>query len=400
MRILIISTQFPYPSRSGFEVRVYQLMRQLARRHEVTLLSYALPEEGEDVAALAAELTVRVVERSASPTKAKRAVQLLSLASQLPYACREVRSQQMQRAIDELCARVQFDVIQLESVLACQFSLPAGPKKLLDEHNIEYELLRRQSEQERSSIRRVYSRVEHARVRRFEQSAWKRVDGCLVTSERELEIVRRHAPEIAAAVVPNGVDLEYFQATDRPIEPFSAVFNGVLDYRPNVDAALYLVDQIWPLVLEGCPQAQLSLVGRTPASEKRRLRRPGVTVTGEVADLRPYLDRAAVVAVPIRIGGGTRLKVVESLALGKAIVSSSLGCEGIAVTPGRDLLIADDPRSFAERILELFANEALRRELGRNGRALVEHEYSWDLAGEQIESLLEVLAAQSVGRVR
>jgi glycosyltransferase involved in cell wall biosynthesis len=375
-------------------------MRQLARRHEVTLLSYALPEEGEDVAALAAELTVRVVERSASPTKAKRAVQLLSLASQLPYACREVRSQQMQRAIDELCARVQFDVIQLESVLACQFSLPAGPKKLLDEHNIEYELLRRQSEQERSSIRRVYSRVEHARVRRFEQSAWKRVDGCLVTSERELEIVRRHAPEIAAAVVPNGVDLEYFQATDRPIEPFSAVFNGVLDYRPNVDAALYLVDQIWPLVLEGCPQAQLSLVGRTPASEKRRLRRPGVTVTGEVADLRPYLDRAAVVAVPIRIGGGTRLKVVESLALGKAIVSSSLGCEGIAVTPGRDLLIADDPRSFAERILELFANEALRRELGRNGRALVEHEYSWDLAGEQIESLLEVLAAQSVGRVR
>jgi glycosyltransferase involved in cell wall biosynthesis len=291
-------------------------------------------------------------------------------------------------------------VIQLESVLACQFSLPAGPKKLLDEHNIEYELLRRQSEQERSSIRRVYSRVEHARVRRFEQSAWKRVDGCLVTSERELEIVRRHAPEIAAAVVPNGVDLEYFQATDRPIEPFSAVFNGVLDYRPNVDAALYLVDQIWPLVLEGCPQAQLSLVGRTPASEKRRLRRPGVTVTGEVADLRPYLDRAAVVAVPIRIGGGTRLKVVESLALGKAIVSSSLGCEGIAVTPGRDLLIADDPRSFAERILELFANEALRRELGRNGRALVEHEYSWDLAGEQIESLLEVLAAQSVGRVR
>jgi len=400
VRILIISTQFPYPSRSGFEVRVYQLMRQLARRHEVTLLSYALPEEGEDVAALAAELTVRVVERSASPTKAKRAVQLLSLASQLPYACREVRSQQMQRAIDELCARVQFDVIQLESVLACQFSLPAGPKKLLDEHNIEYELLRRQSEQERSSIRRVYSRVEHARVRRFEQSAWKRVDGCLVTSERELEIVRRHAPEIAAAVVPNGVDLEYFQATDRPIEPFSAVFNGVLDYRPNVDAALYLVDQIWPLVLEGCPQAQLSLVGRTPASEKRRLRRPGVTVTGEVADLRPYLDRAAVVAVPIRIGGGTRLKVVESLALGKAIVSSSLGCEGIAVTPGRDLLIADDPRSFAERILELFANEALRRELGRNGRALVEHEYSWDLAGEQIESLLEVLAAQSVGRVR
>jgi glycosyltransferase involved in cell wall biosynthesis len=381
-------------------MRVYQLLRQLARRHEVTLLSYAMPEEGEDAYALAAELTVRVVERGATPTNAKRAVQLLSIASQLPYACREVRSAQMQSAIDELCARVRFDVIQLESLPACQFNLPIGPKTLLDEHNIEYELLRRQSERERSIIRRAYNRVEHARVRRFEQSTWERVDGCLVTSERELEIVRRHAPGVVGAVVPNGVDLEYFQATDPSIEPFSAVFNGVLDYRPNVDAALYLVDEIWPLVLEICPQARLSLVGRAPASEARRLRRPGVTVTGEVADLRPYLERAAVVVVPIRMGGGTRLKVLESLALGKAIVSSSLGCEGIAVTAGSDLLTADDPRSFAERILELFANEPLRLELGRSGRALVEREYSWDLAGEQIESLLEALVDPSIGPVR
>ncbi|HEX2703016.1 MAG TPA: glycosyltransferase family 4 protein [Solirubrobacteraceae bacterium] len=399
MKILVVSTQFPYPPRSGSEARVYQLMRQLARRHEVTLLSYAMPDEREDAAALAAELTVRVVERSAAPRKAKRAVQLLSIASRLPYACREVRSQQMQRAIDELCAQVQFDVIQLESLPTSQFSLPIAPKLLLDEHNIEYELLRRQSEQERSIIRRVYNRVEHARVRRFEQSTWERVDGCLLTSERELEIVRRHAPGLAAAVVPNGVDLQRFQATDRPVEPFSAVFNGVLDYRPNVDAALYLVDQIWPLVLEVCPQARLSLVGRAPPSEVRRLGRRGVTVTGEVADIRPYLERATVVVVPMRMGGGTRLKVVESLALSKATVSSSLGCEGIAVTPGRDLLTADDPRSFAEGILELFENEPQRRELGRNGRALVEREYSWDLAGEQMESFLEALVAQSSERV-
>ena len=374
-------------------------MRQLARRHEVTLLSYATPEESEDADALAAELTVRVVERSATPTKAKRVAQLLSIASQLPYACREVRSHQMQSAIDELCGRVQFDVIQLESLPTGQFSLPAGPRTLLDEHNIEYELLARQSEQERSTIRRAYNRVEHARVRRFEENTWKRVDGCLVTSERELEIIRLHAPGIAGAVVPNGVDLDYFHATDRPVEPFSAVFNGVLDYRPNVDAALYLLDEIWPLVLAVCPQARLSLVGRAPASQARRLRRTGVMVTGEVADLRPHLERAAVVVVPIRMGGGTRLKVLESLALGKAIVSSSLGCEGISVTPGRDLLTADDPRSFAERILELFTNEPLSRELGRNGRALVEREYSWDLAGEQIESLLEALIPHSIGPV-
>ncbi len=392
MKVLVVSTQFPYPPRSGFETRVYQLCLQLAKAHEVTLLSYASAEDRVDVAALAEQFPVRIVEREPTSVARKRATQLRSLASPLPFACREVKSQPMQSAIDELCSSERFDVIQLESVLLTQYEMPAGPAVILDEHNVEYDLFRRLSQGERSIPRRAYNGIEHARVRRFEQAAWNRVDGCLVASGRELAIVREHAPGTAAVAVPNGVDLEYFQPSERPVDLQTAVFNGVLEYRPNLDAALYLVEEIWPLVVEDCPHARLTLVGRGPLAALRRLSRPGVVVAGEVPDVRPHLERAAVVAVPIRMGGGTRLKVVEGLALGKAIVSTTVGCEGIAVADGTDLLIADDARGFADRIIDLFTSETLRRSLGINGRALVEREYSWELAGERIGGLLERLA--------
>jgi sugar transferase (PEP-CTERM/EpsH1 system associated) len=391
VNILILATQFPYPPRSGFETRVYQLARQLARRHRATLVSYAAPRQRADAAALERELAVRVIERGRLPLLRRRLTQLRGVASTRPFACVEVHSREMQEVIGELCAQDSFDVIVLESSLLCQFSFPPGPKLVLDEHNIEYELFGRLGRQERSLPRRAFYRLEHRRFRRFEQRAWRQVDGCLVTSERELEIVAAHAPGLPLAAVPNGVDLDYFHAPAESVTPDTAVFNGVLDYRPNVEAALHLIDDIWPRVLRARPGAQLTIVGRAPEAIVRRLQAPGVVITGEVPDVRPHLAGAAAVVVPIRIGGGTRLKIVEALAMGKAVVSTSIGCEGIAVSDGVELLIADDPESFARRILEVFASEPLRRSLGAAGRELVEREYSWELAGERANALLESL---------
>jgi glycosyltransferase involved in cell wall biosynthesis len=218
-----------------------------------------------------------------------------------------------------------------------------------------------------------------------------------VTSEREAGILEDHAPGTPVAVVPNGVDLELFRASPAATEPFTAVFNGVLDYRPNLDAALYLVDEIWPLVRRRCPLAQLLLVGRGSAADRRRLEREGVAVTGEVPDVRPYLERATVVLVPIRMGGGTRLKVVEGLAMGKAMVSTSLGCEGIAVRDGEHLLVADTPGDFAAAVVSLLEDPATARALGLAGRALMEESYSWELAGARLEGLYRGLAPCSTG---
>jgi polysaccharide biosynthesis protein PslH len=176
------------------------------------------------------------------------------------------------------------------------------------------------------------------------------------------------------------------------------VFNGVLNYRPNLDAALFLVQEVWPRVLARCPQARLSIVGRTGGADLRALRGPGIELAGEVPDVRPYLERAQAVTVPIRMGGGTRLKVVEALAMGKAMVSTSVGCEGIAVRDRVHLLIGDEADSFAEAILELFDQPALRATLGRAGRELAEAEYSWDRTGDQLLDLYDSLLGEKVAR--
>lgn len=394
----MVSVHFPYPPRSGVNMRVYQLLRQIASRHETTLLSYAHPDEQDRVAALRAQLPVRVVQRRAPSGWGKRAAQLGSLPARAPFSAREVHSPAMQAALDELCTAEAFDVIQLESSLLCGFRLPPGPKVVLDEHNIEYEVFERMREGERSLVRRVFNRREAMRFRRFEQEAWTRVDACVVTSEREQPVVREAAPETVTAVVPNGVDVEHFAPHSAPAQPRTLVFNGTLEYRPNVDAAHWLVERIWPRVLMRCPDAQLAIVGRAPDALAKRLSRPGVTVTGEVPDVRPYLHRAAVVAVPIRMGGGTRLKVVEGLAMGKAMVSTSLGCEGIAVRDGEHLLLANTPEAFAARVVDLFHHPELRRHLGRHGRRLAETRYAWELAGDGLEDLYQEVTAAPASR--
>jgi glycosyltransferase involved in cell wall biosynthesis len=394
LKILIVSGQFPYPTWSGFSTRVYQLARQLATRHDVTLLSYAFAHERDGVTALAARIPVRAVQRTAPSAIGKRAMQALTIMSGQPYFCRDVYSREMQRAIDELCAAERFDVIQLESSILCTFRFPPGARLVIDEHNVESEVFRRMCEGERSASRRLFNRAEYRRFRRFEQASWQCADACVVTSERELPSVRAGAPDTPVAVVPNSVDLAHFVPAGSRPEPRSIVFNGILTYRPNVDAVRYLVDDIWPLVRERYPDAKLTLVGRSEGVDTRPLMVPGVELLGEVPDIRPPIQRAAVVVVPVRIGGGTRLKVVEGLAMGKAIVSTTLGCEGLAVRDREHLLIADDPAAFASRIFELFENPERSDELGRAGRRLVEARYSWELAGERLESLYRQITCQ------
>jgi glycosyltransferase involved in cell wall biosynthesis len=374
-------------------MRVHQLARQLAARHDVTLLSYAEPGEETDFPELASELRVRTVEKAWIPGLRRRVRQAASFASTRPYACRSVYSHDMQRAIDELCAEEPFDVIQLESTLLCDYDFPRDTPLVLDEHNIEYELYQRMYESEHSLARRVYNYVEYRRFRSFERRSWQRVDGVLVCSERELPIVREYAADVRAAVAPNGVDLDYFSPDANAPEPGTLVFNGYLDYRPNYDAAVHLVNDIMPVVRTRHPEARLAIVGRYLHADLRLLRAPGVTITGEVPDIRPHVGGASVVCVPIRMGGGTRLKVVEALAMGKPIVSTSLGCEGIAVRAGEQLLIADAPAAFAARILDVLDSPELGASLGRRGRLLVEQEYSWDVAGERVDTLYRTLAA-------
>jgi glycosyltransferase involved in cell wall biosynthesis len=339
------------------------------------------------VDALREQIGVEVVPWNRPSSGSKRAAQLMSLVSPRPYACSAVQTGTLLRALEKLCSEQAFDVIQLESSVLCGLGLPDGTPVLLDEHNIEYEVFKRVWESERSPLRRFFNRLEYKRFRRHEQRWWGRVDAIALTSDREEPVVRERAPGTPVGVVPNGVDLEYFRPRDERPNPDTVVFNGVLDYRPNLDAAHHLVDEVWPLVLRRRPQARLLIVGRGDEAERERLRRPGVEPTGEVPDIRPYLAGASVVIVPIRMGGGTRLKVVEALSMAKPMVSTTLGCEGVNVRHGEHLLVADGAEEFADAVTQLLEDPWLAAELGRAGRRRMEEEYSWELAGERLERL-------------
>jgi glycosyltransferase involved in cell wall biosynthesis len=264
----------------------------------------------------------------------------------------------MQDAIDSLLAERPFDIVQIESTQMTCFRLRTDARVVLDEHNVEYELLRRMHQGESSPIRRAHQRLEERKVRRFERLLWRRVDGVAVPSRREELIVRRDAPGTPTAVVPNSVDLEYFSPGRDEPEDGQIVFTGLLTYRPNLDAALHLVDDILPRVRERHSGASLTIVGGGHGSDLDALRRPGVTVTGWVTDVRPYLRRASVVVAPLRIGSGTRLKVVEGLAMAKPMVSTTVGCEGIDVHSGEHLLVADAPDDFADAVVLLLRDRA------------------------------------------
>jgi glycosyltransferase involved in cell wall biosynthesis len=398
LNILIVSPQFPYPTSSGFTTRVYHLARQLSSCHNVTLLSYAWPHERGSVASLTTRMAVRAVERKLLSPVGKRVAQALTIASPSAYHCREVHSKRMQEAIDDVCATGSFDAIQIESSFLCTFRFPRNTPLVIDEHNIEYELFQRMCEGERSLPRRTFNRLEYVRFRRFEQSCWGRAGACLVTSEREVEAVRSCAPRTLVAVVPNAVDLDYFAPSYTPVEPHKVVFSGTLNYRPNLNGARYLIDDIWPLVRGRYPDARLTLTGRSDGVDTRSLARPGVELLGEVPDIRPHVRGAAAVVVPIKIGGGTRLKVLEALAMGKAVVSTAIGCEGVAVRDGEHVLVADDAHGFASRIFDVFENPVLQDALGRAGRRLVERRYSWELASTRLESLYQQITDNQPGR--
>jgi glycosyltransferase involved in cell wall biosynthesis len=396
LRVLIVSPTFPYPPSWGFGMRVYQLARYLSERHDVTLLSYARADEMVHVDSLRAQLgEVRAVERPQSRGLTKRLAQLTSIASSASYQVRDLHTVAMQRAIDELLSSQRYDIIQLESSQMCGFRYPSTGALVLDEHNIEYELLQRMQQGERSWTRRLYNRVEYRKFRPIEQQFWRKVDGCAVTSEREEAIVQSNAPSTPVTVVSNGVDPDFFMPSGIDSEADTLVFNGLLSYRPNFDAASYLVEDVMPRIDRIRPGVTLTLVGYGTPSELESLRRPNVVLTGMVPDVRPYLERAAVVVVPIRMGGGTRLKVVEALAMAKAVVSTTIGCEGLRVRDGEHLLKADDANSFASSVALLLSDTARAETLGRAGRALMVGEYSWQRSAECLEDLYRRLASTS-----
>ena len=204
----------------------------------------------------------------------------------------------------------------------------------------------------------------------------------------------RVCPGLNAEVIPNGVDTELYQPDHEAEEDATLIYTGSMDWFPNEDAAIYFIDEILPTIQKKRPNLKFYVVGQFPSERLKRYgNRPGVVITGRVDDVKPYIARATVYVVPLRIGGGTRLKILEALAMGKAVVSTSVGAEGLNLRAGEEIMIADEPAKFSDGVLQLMENGCMRRELGDNGRRRVETEYDWRQIGEKLQGLYEAVVA-------
>lgn len=383
--ILLVAPSWPHPPAWGFATRVYNLAKQLSTRHHVTLLAYGA---GDVTAATNAAgpifESVQFVPHP-SATRSKRRAQVTSLLSSRSYHVGGLRSASMEAAFERLVSERSFDLVQVESSqMALSQSVSEIPL-VLDEHNIEYQLLRRLAEVESSPDRKAFGYLEAAKVRREEVQAWRHCDGVVFTSEADLGVMRAAFPVKPACVVPNGVDDEYFSPADDEPEPSTVVFTGSINYRPNTDAVAYFIREVMPRLLRLKPSAKFVVVGQGPPDSLLRMAGANVEFTGGVTDVRPYVSRAAVVIAPLRVGSGTRLKILEALAMGKPVVTTTIGCEGLGVVDGEHLTVADDPQPFAEAVARLMSNRKLAKELGRSGRELIEREYSWSVVVQQLE---------------
>jgi sugar transferase (PEP-CTERM/EpsH1 system associated) len=392
MRVLFLSQIVPYPPHGGVLQRGYNLLRELGKHADVHLLAFVHPDElrsDEEVATSNSALgqfcqAVEYFPLWAKQSRAHRFSALtLSAISTQSFSLVAHRSRAFQRRVTDLVRARRFDLVHADTIALDQFlESHRDCVTVLTHHNIESQLMARRAEVETRLAARQFLRRDSAKIRAREIAAAPKYDMNIVVSEADRRTLVDMVPEIRTAVVPNGVDISYF-APDSSRQSRAVIYAGGMNMFANRDAVLYFLRQIWPMISAQVPEVRFFAIGQDPPPELEAIsaRDRRVIVTGRVADIRPYVLEAAVYVVPLRVGGGTRLKVLDAMAMGKAMVSTSVGCEGIELQAGKHLLIADTPASFAEATVRLLRDADSRLALGRSARALVEERYSWRIIG-------------------
>ena len=396
MKILWIKVGGLWPANTGGRLRSLHIMAELSRHHRVTVLtSHTRPEEAAALRAwLPQGAEVISVPYTAPKWRSLRFPWLLvrSWFSRLPVDLYKSRVPALQRAADRLFATGQVEVCVADFLCALP-NVPRGcPVPVVYfSHNVEHMIWKRLCANAANFWQRLPLALEWRKMRRYEARASARADLTIAVSEKDRAALAALAPEAEIRAMGTGVDISYFAPRSSTLQqPDRMVFVGSMDWQPNEDAVLYFIDAILPLIRRSAPAATLSVVGRNPSERLRRAaQRAGVEVTGTVADVRDFVAAAEVYIVPLRIGGGTRLKIFEALAMGKAVVSTTVGAEGLPLEDGRHFMQADAPQAFADAVLTLLRDPELRESIGAAGRRLVEERYSWPQVAAEFESFIK-----------
>jgi polysaccharide biosynthesis protein PslH len=397
LSILHVSQMPASPPRFGAQARVHGLMTQLARRHDLTATMLVDDEFDAEECRRAMQAYCREVVMVPNPNGrqglAKRLLQLRSLASIRSFERLRVTQPALQQNLDRILRAKRFDVVNLEFPYLGHYDLrqaPPGeklPVLVVDSHEIAFDLARQFARAGGDVGRRLYAGANWRKLRREELGTYLGADGVYVCSAADQRRLRKEAPSVRTTVIPNAADVDHCQPrpTDPPNDSRTVVYFGLLSTVPNIDGVVHFVQDIWPRIAKVRPDARLKIIGGGPPPSLLALAGPRVELTGFVSDLRPLLAAAGAVVVPLRLGGGTRLKIVEAMAMGKAIVSTTLGAEGIDAVPGRDILVEDQPAGFADAVVRLLAEPDLAARMGESARQLAVARYSWSEAARALE---------------
>ena len=397
MKILWLKTELLHPVDKGGKIRTYHLLKQLKPDHHITYLTLddgAAPPDAVDNATEYCHELIRIPHETRAKFSAGFYAELaLNLTSRLPYAIRKYQSASMTKAIADVGTTDRFDVIICD-FLAPAVNLPRDLKLpvVLFQHNVEAAIWQRHYEVQTNALKRRYLYRQWRKMQQFEREACHRVDCVIAVSEADSETMQRDYGLAKVYDIPTGVDVDFFRPTSTvATRPNSLVFTGSMDWLPNEDAINYFTQQILPLIRKAIPDVSITVVGRNPSRKLLELgeREQSITVTGRVEDVRPYIEGAAAYIVPLRIGGGTRLKIYEALAMEKPTISTTVGAEGLNINNGEDLLLADTPDDFANAVVRVLKEPALARQLGVKGAQTVRERYSWNKVAVEFDLICQ-----------
>jgi polysaccharide biosynthesis protein PslH len=394
VKILFLQIHPLFPTDTGGKIRTLNVLRHLSRWHDVTYLCHVRPGEERYCADMAAlGLRIETVERTGVARGSLQFYSALArnLFSPLPFSSAKNYDPALQQRAKELLARDQFDLVICDFIHTALYAVGLdGPAKVLFQHNVEAQILKRHAANSPGRFLRRYMALQGKRMFQFEGKIGREFDAIIAVSDQDRQRFESDYGWKHVGVIDTGVDLEYFAPGQAAERPGRVLFVGSLDWLPNQYGVRWFVEQVWPLIRQANPSTQFQVVGRKPPRDILALGAvDGVQIVGTVPDVRPYLAESAVVVVPLAVGGGTRLKIFEAMSMGKVIVSTTVGCEGLPVVPGRHLLVEDQPERFARAVLQLLDRPAERAELGTAARELVCEHFGAETIARQFEHICQ-----------
>ncbi|MDE0316058.1 MAG: glycosyltransferase family 4 protein [Candidatus Poribacteria bacterium] len=392
MKILFLSPTVPYPLTDGGRIRVFNLLKQIAKNNDVTLLALETqPTDAESITHIQnLGIKVHLVPNSSMLPRISFKTLFSAFFKRQPITVARYNVPAYREKLRELLSAETFDLVHYEMFHIAQFYFETDLPRVLSQQNVDSAIWRRLQGETSNLFYKFAYWTQQIAFQRYERVISPQFDAVTCTSDIDAAVFQQHCAKDIVKVIPNGVDITHYHPDFTSEAPAHLIYIGSMDWYPNEDAVSFFVEEVLPQIQNSVPDAKFSIVGGNPSARVQKLEnREGVAVTGRVPEIKPYFAEATVFVVPLRIGSGTRLKILEAMAMGKAVVSTTVGAEGLALRDGEEIFIADEPKAFAEAVTQLLTDSSLRQKIGENGRARVEQDYDWRNIGKKLLAVYE-----------